>query len=117
MALFGKKKQQNEYLTAQNQMNQTPVTKASERIHFDEVTADDEKTLLLINKMVNHSPLVLNFEKVDVPTANKVLAFIAGAVYALHGKTVKIDEKIYLFALSEEFLDGSLDAFIREVTN
>ena len=117
MALFKKKKHENEYQTAQTQMNQGPVTKASERIYFDEVTADDEKTLYLISKMTSHQPLVLNFEKVDVPTANKVLAFIAGAVYALNGKTVKIDEKIYLFALSEEFLDGSLDQFIREVSN
>lgn len=117
MALFGKKKPKNEYVTAQSQMNQEPVTKANERIYFDEVTADDEKTLYLIGKLTKHQPLVLNFEHVDVPTANKVLAFIAGAVYALNGKTVKIDEKIYLFALSEEFLDGSLDAFIREVTN
>ena len=117
MALFGKKKQQNEYLTAQSQMNQEPVTKASERICFDEVTADDEKTLYLIDKMVKHQPLVLNFENVDVPTANKVLAFIAGAVYALHGKTIQIHEKIYLFALPEEFLDASLDAWIRELQN
>ena len=117
MALFGKKKQQNEYLNAQSQMNQEPATKANERIHFAEITADDDHTLYLVNKMIKHQPLVLNFEKVDVPTANKVLAFIAGATYALNGKTIKIDEKIYLFALSEEFLDGSLDAFIREVTN
>jgi FtsZ-interacting cell division protein YlmF len=117
MALFGKKKTKNEYNTAQSQMNQEPVTKANERIYFDEVTADDEKTLYFVSKLTKHHPLVLNFEHVDVPTANKVLAFLAGAVYALNGKTVKIDEKIYLFALSEEFLDGSLDAFIREVTN
>ena len=112
MALFGKKKQQNEYNTALNQMNQEPVTKANERICFDEVTADDEKTLYFIGKIKNHQPVVLNFEHVDVPTANKVLAFIAGAMYALNGKTVKIDEKIYLFALSEEFLDGSLYEWI-----
>ena len=67
-----------------------------------------------MDKITKHHPIVLNFERVDVPTANKVLAFIAGAVYALHGKTVKIDEKIYLFALSEEFLDGSLNEWLRQ---
>ena len=114
MSFFKKKRQENEYETALNQMNQEPVSKASERILFDEVTSDDQKTLFFVEKITKHHPVVLNFERVDVPTANKVLAFIAGAVYALHGKTVKIDEKIYLFALSEEFLDGSLNEWLRQ---
>ena len=113
MALFKKKTKESEYQKAQTEMNQETVSKASERIYFDEITGDDQKTLFLIEKLINHQPLVLNFERVDIPTANKVLAFIAGAVYALRGKTVKLDEKIYLFALSEEFLDGSLDDWIR----
>lgn len=114
MNFFKKKHQENEYQTALNQMNQTPVAKACERIEFGEVTSDDQKTLYFVDLVVKHNPLVLNFEGVDVPTANKVLAFIAGAVYALHGKTIKIDEKIYLFALSEEFLDGSLNEWLRQ---
>lgn len=117
MGLFGKKQPQNEYQKAQMNINQEAVSKASERIHFDVITSDDQKTLFLVDKLTNHHPLVLNFENVDVPTANKVLAFIAGAVYVLHGKTIKIDEKIYLFALPEEFLDGSLDMWIRELNN
>lgn len=114
MALFKKKLSQDEYQRAQNLINQEPVTKASERIIFDEITGDDQKTLYLVNQLTKHHPIVLNFERVDVPTANKVLAFIAGAVYVLCGKTIKIDEKIYLFALPEEFLDGSLDEWIRQ---
>ena len=89
MAFFKKKPIENEYVKAQSQMNEEPVTKASERIFFDEITGDDQRTLYLIDKLVKHQPLVLNFERVDIPTANKVLAFIAGAVYALHGKTIK----------------------------
>lgn len=117
MAFFKKKKPQNEYNHAQTVMNEDTVVKASERIIFDEITADDAKTVKLVDKMMEHKPLVLNFAKVDVPTANKVLAFIAGATYALHGKTVKINEKVYLFALSEDFLDGSLDELIRSIPN
>ena len=117
MAFFKKKPTENEYVKAQTQMNEEPVVKASERIFFDEITGDDQRTLFLIDKLVKHQPLVLNFERVDIPTANKVLAFIAGAVYALHGKTIKIDDKIYMFALAEEFLDGSLDEWIRFINN
>lgn len=117
MALFKKKPAVNEYVEAQKEMNKEPQKKASERIYFDKISSDDQKTTYLVDLLIKHHPLVLNFEEVDVPTANKVLAFIAGAVYALHGKTIKIDEKIYLFALSEEFLDASLDAWIRELKN
>ena len=105
MSLFKKKPLENEYQRAQHSMNQESTTKACERILFEIVTGDDQKTLFFIDNLMKHRPLVLNFEQVDVPTANKVLAFIAGAVYALKGKTIKIDEKIYLFALPEEFLD------------
>ena len=114
MALFKKKSTNDEYLQAQNQINQEPVTKACDRIVFDEITSDDQKTLFLVNKLTKHHPIVLNFEHVDIPTANKVLAFIAGATYVLNGKTIRIDEKIYLFALPEEFLDGSLDEWIKQ---
>ena len=118
MALFNKKKPvESEYIKAQTEMNKEPVKKASERILFDEITSDDQKTTYLVDMLAKHHPLVLNFERVDVPTANKVLAFIAGATYALNGKTIKIDEKIYLFALSEEFLDNSLDEWIRFIKN
>ena len=117
MALFKNKQKENEYVKAQAEMNKEPQKKASERIYFDEITSDDQKTLFLVDMLQKHHPLVLNFEHVDVPTANKVLAFIAGATYALHGKTIKIDEKIYLFALSEEFLDASLDEWIRFIKN
>lgn len=117
MALFKKKPVENEYVKAQNEMNKEPQKKASERIFFDEITSDDQRTTFLVDMLKKHHPLVLNFEKVDVPTANKVLAFIAGATYALNGKTIKIDEKIYLFALAEEFLDASLDEWIRFIKN
>ena len=115
MGLFGKKQHENEYETAQKQMNQEPLEPSNERIYFDEITGDDNKTLLYIEKMRNHHPLVLNFARVDIPTANKVLAFLAGATYVLKGKTVKIDDKIYLFALGEDFLDGTLDSWIKYI--
>ena len=115
MGLFGRKNQVNEYEQAQNEMNKEVTTKASERIYFDEISGDDQKTLFYVETMRSHRPLVLNFEGVSVSSANKVLAFLAGAVYVLKGKTVKIDDKIYLFALGEDFLDGSLDAFIKDL--
>lgn len=117
MGLFNRKEKENEYNQALNKMNQEPTCKASERILFDEIKGDDSKTVYYVEQLKKGSPLVLNFERVDVPTANKVLAFLAGATYVLGGKTIKIDEKIYLFARAEEFLDNSLDQWLKELKN
>ena len=51
MAFFKKKPIENEYVKAQSQMNEEPVTKASERIFFDEITGDDQRTLYLIDRL------------------------------------------------------------------
>lgn len=110
--MFKKKNNINEYETYEKEINKTPITKASDRILFDKVTNDDAKTLYYVDEMRKGSPLVLNFEDVDVATANKVLAFIAGSVYALGGKTIKIDTKIYMFALTADFLDGTLATWL-----
>ena len=41
-----------------------------------------------------------------------MLAFFAGACYALDGRSVKINEKTYLFAKRTEFFDGSIQKFL-----
>lgn len=48
--------------------------------------------------------MILNFEDLDALAANKLLAFFAGACYALEGRNVKINEKTYLFARKVDFL-------------
>lgn len=115
MGIFSRKARGNQYEEALQQINQEPISKAAERILFDEITGDDAKTLYYVDQMIDGHPLVLNFEHLDVPTANKVLAFLAGATYVLEGQTVKIDEKIYLFARGEDFLDQSLDMWLKDL--
>jgi hypothetical protein len=46
---------------------------------------------------------------------NKLLAFFAGATYAIGGKTIKINETSYLFARLEDFQDGSLNEFLESI--
>ena len=58
------------------------------------------------------SPLIINFESLEPTSANKMLAFFAGACYALDGRNVKINEKTYLFARRVDFFDGSIQKFI-----
>lgn len=113
MALFGRKEKDNGYDTEAQKLNTRPLSKACERIVFGEVTGEDNKALYYVDELRKNNPLVLNFESTDVSSANKVLAFISGACYVLGGKVVKMQDKIYMFALKEDFLDGSLDEWLK----
>ena len=105
MALFGKKKE--EYVDES--------MLAASRIVMEQIDDDDEKAASLVEQIKKGNPLIVNFESLDAFAANKMLAFFAGATYALEGKTVKINEKTYLFAKRTEFLDGSLQNFIKNL--
>jgi cell division inhibitor SepF len=86
--------------------------KASERLVIEQLIDDDNRATQLIDKLKNGNPLVLNFKKLDIMAANKLLAFFAGATYAIGGNTVKVNETTYLFARQEDFNDGSLNEFL-----
>ncbi len=103
--LFGKKKTEEEEV----------VLKASDRIIMKEMVNDDELARDLVLEIKDGNPVLLNFEKLEEADGNKHLAFFIGATVALDGKTVKIGEKIYLFARREDFLDGSLRKFIDSI--
>ena len=111
MALFGKKK--NEYNEASKNLNQQ--TLAVDKIIMEQLDDNDNKAASLVDSLKNGSPLVINFENLDPTAANKMLAFFAGACYALDGRSVKINEKTYLFARRVDFFDGSIQKFIDSV--
>ena len=102
--LFGKKKEVEEENTL-----------AADRIIMKEMVNDDELARSLVFEIRDGNTVVLNFEKLDEANGNKHLAFFIGATVALEGKTVRISEKIYLFARKEDFLDGSLRKWIDSI--
>ncbi len=104
MGLFSRKKE-----------DKTVVKSAYERMLMVQLEDEDEEAADLINKLREGHPLVLNFDKLDVTSANKFLAFFSGACYVLGAKNIKINETTYLFARSEEFNDGSLNEFLDEL--
>jgi cell division inhibitor SepF len=99
---FGKKK------------NETPETtlKAIEKLIMEQLTDNDNKAAEFVDSLKEGSPLIINFEALEPVAANKMLAFFAGACYALDGRSVKINEKTYLFARRVDFFDGSIQKFI-----
>ncbi len=84
-----------------------------EKIVFAELDKGDD-VVGLSAEIRDGNPVVMNFKKLNIDEANKALAFLAGFLYALKGETVSIHEGVYLFALKDEFKDGSLHAFVTE---
>ncbi|MDE6407256.1 MAG: cell division protein SepF [Anaeroplasmataceae bacterium] len=111
MGLFGKKR--NEYEEASKNLSSEDL--ASERIIMEQINDDDAKAAELVKRLRKGDPLVLNFDNLEPMAANKLLAFFAGATFALDGKSVMINEKTYLFALKSSFMDGSLQEFLNQL--
>ncbi|MDE7106180.1 MAG: cell division protein SepF [Anaeroplasmataceae bacterium] len=111
MGLFGKKK--NDYEEASRNLSNDDL--ASDRIIMEQISDDDAKAAELVKRLKQGDPLVLNFENLEPMAANKLLAFFAGATFALDGKSVMINEKTYLFALKSSFMDGSLQEFLNQL--
>ena len=88
------------------------TVKAIEKLIMEQLTDNDNKAAELVDSLKEGSPLIINFEALEPVAANKMLAFFAGACYALDGRSVKINEKTYLFARRVDFFDGSIQKFL-----
>ena len=108
--LFKKKK--DPYDDMDLDLNENSFGKASDRIIMERMTYDDPHAKELLDSLKNGSPLVLNFDGMDLQQADKYMAFFQGAAAALDGRAVRINESTFLYARKEEFLDGSLKEFV-----
>jgi cell division inhibitor SepF len=104
MGLFQKEEKENE-----------EVITSKDKMIMEQIIDDDKHAASLVDKLKAGCPLLLNFDKLDVFEANKLIAFFSGASYALDGQIVTIKEGTYLFARKEDFLDGSLRDFLVEL--
>ncbi|TNF07357.1 MAG: cell division protein SepF [Bacillota bacterium] len=107
-------------LFSKNKKNKTDVVleKVStyEKIIFESLSSDDDKYLTkLADKLMDGQPLILNFDKLDIDQANKVIAFLSGIVYAVKGEILNVQEKVFMFALGDVYQDGSMDDFLKEI--
>ena len=110
-----KKDKNDEYKRAFDDLNREESLKtAKDRIFFEQVTSGDEGAYLA-RKLLDGTPLVLNFELLDIDQGNMLLAFLSGVLFTCDGEVVKLNEKSYLFARKQDFIDGSLKSFLEEV--
>ena len=94
--------------------SQTPTMKKSEGMplpnqsdyisprHYQNVVVyepkspDDVQTL--IDYMKRREPAIINLDNVDPPTAQRILDFTSGAIYALNGSVHRIASNIFLLS-------------------
>ncbi|MCF7930051.1 MAG: cell division protein SepF [Acholeplasmataceae bacterium] len=110
MGLFsvGKKKKQSGIVEEKKLM--------SDLIIFEQLKNDDDGYLTgLADKMLAGNPLILSFEALDIDQANKVIAFFSGVIYADKGEIVNVKEKVFMFATSDVFDDGSIEEFLKDI--
>lgn len=65
-------------------------------IVFHPVAYDDAQSIA--DNLKSHKPIIVNMEELDGATAQRVLDFLLGAVYALDGSISKISRGIFLVA-------------------
>jgi cell division inhibitor SepF len=68
-------------------------------IVYHPVCYDDAQTI--VDNLKNRRPVIVNMEELDGNTAQRVLDFLLGAIYALNGTVNKISRGIFLVAPRE----------------
>lgn len=106
MGLFRKKNKKTD---------QTKVELTRDQIIFEKLESDQDQYLTsLADQMTEGKPLILNFDPLNIDQANKVIAFFSGVVYAIKGDIVQIQEKVFMFANKDVYLDGSMEEFLKD---
>lgn len=115
MSLFGKKKE-NEYVQASQEINKEVQPKtAAERLVMENLV-DPDKAVSLADMLMKGSPICIGCGELDVDEANKIIAFLSGVVYAIGGEVRQINDKAFLFARKQEFMDGTLNQFLAQLS-
>ena len=111
--MFGKRKNPVKKHMEDYGTNDSPNRESSaSKIVFGEVFDSDNDNAKYVDSLKMGKPICLNFENVEVKEANKILAFMIGATYALGGKTIEIGKKVYLFVLKPQLEDGSINNWL-----
>ena len=102
MGLFGKKKEEA----------YVDTTPAAKKMIMENIM-DPNKAVGYADNLLKGIPLCLGFGELEIDEANKIIAFLSGVVYAVGGVAKQLNDNAFLFARKEEFIDGSLNEFLK----
>lgn len=73
-----------------------PNVATQKMIVYHPVTYEDAQSI--IDNLRSRKPVIVNMEDLDVATAQRILDFLSGALYALSGTIHKISRNIFVMA-------------------
>ena len=73
-----------------------PISGGMKMIVYHPVSYED--TQIIIDNLKNRKPVIVNMEDVEIETAQRILDFLCGAVYAIDGIMRKISRGIFVVA-------------------
>lgn len=73
-----------------------------------------EDTQNIIDNLKSRKPVIVNMDDLEIECAQRILDFMAGAVYALNGTIYKITRGIFVVAPTNYDIIGNGDAAIGE---
>lgn len=73
-----------------------PISGGMKMIVYHPVSYEDTQSI--IDNLKNRKPVIVNMEDLELDTAQRILDFLSGAVYALNGTMCKISRGIFVVA-------------------
>ena len=73
-----------------------PISGGMKMIVYHPVSYEDTQSI--IDNLKNRKPVIVNMEELEIETAQRILDFLSGAVYALNGTMCKISRGIFVVA-------------------
>jgi len=68
-----------------------------------------EDTQNIIDNLKSRKPIIVNMEELEIDCAQRILDFMAGAVYALNGTIFKVSRGIFVVAPNNYDVIGNHD--------
>ncbi|MFD1483725.1 cell division protein SepF [Lacticaseibacillus baoqingensis] len=83
-----------------------PTEKTAKIVVYEPRIYSDAKEIG--SHLLNNKAVVVNFDRIDGDAATRIVDFLTGLVFAIHGEIKRIGEQIFLVTPANFQIDGSL---------
>ncbi|MFT9040531.1 cell division protein SepF [Schleiferilactobacillus harbinensis] len=83
---------------------------ASRIVLFAPRVYSDTKTIG--NHLLNNRAVIVNFDSVDAPSAARIVDFLTGVAFAIHGEIKRVGDKIFLVTPPRFQVDGDIASLV-----
>lgn len=94
---------------ANNNVVSLPSSAQMKMIVYHPVSYEDTQNI--IDNLKSRKPVIVNMEELEIDCAQRILDFMAGAIYALNGTITKIARGIFVVAPNNYDVIGSDDDY------